>query len=246
MTGAVQPRRSLRMASAALGGLLVLAAPAMAADAPPAGQADISGVFGPTPRAPGPRDPAPLRPEAKAILDARVASQITATPWADSGSQCLPTGMPSAALTPPGNYVFQILQSPSQVTILYEALGMVRRIRLDRGHPADIDPSFMGDSIGRWEGDTLVVDTIGLNDRHTIDKPGTPMSTQMHIVERIRRISPTQVENVVTLDDPKVLTRPWTQRVVYTQQPPTVEIIEYVCENNRTVIEDGNMAKFTK
>ena len=239
----------MRIAAISLGAALLLApCLTMAADAPSPGQPDISGVFRLINDGKGVltvegQEP-PLRPEAKALLDKRVASQDTLKPWANVSASCLPPGMPRAALStaPPP---FEILQTPGQVTIILEWMSAVRRVHLNRGHPDYIEPSWYGDEIGHWEGDTLVVDTIGLNAKSSIDKVGMPMSTAMHIIERIRRVAPNRVEDLMTIDDPKTFTKPWTTRIAYAQQPPGSEIMEYVCEDNHTVQDaDGYIISF--
>ena len=241
----------MRIASILLGTALYLApGVALAANAPSPGQPDISGIFRFVNDGKGVvtldgKQP-PLRPEAKALLDKRIASQDTLKPWADVSTACLPPDMPRFALSV-APYPFEIIQTPGQVTFILEAMSVVRRIHLNRNHPDYVEPSWNGDEIGHWEGDTLVVDTIGLNAKSTIDKVGMPMSTAMHVVERIRRIAPNRIEDVMTIDDPKTFTMPWTTRVVYAQQPPGTEIMEWVCDDQRTVQDaDGYIIKFSR
>ena len=181
----------MRIASTVLAAALFLPpCLAMAADAPTAGTAGYfaySGVVvqSQSVRTVDGKEP-PFRPEAKALLDKRIASQDTLRPWADVSAACLPPGMPRASLSV-APYPFEILQTPGQVTFILEAMNVVRRIHLNRDHPNYVEPSWNGDAVGHWEGDTLVIDTIGLNAKSTMDKIGTPMSTAMHITERIRR-----------------------------------------------------------
>ena len=130
-------------------------------------------------------------------------------------------------------YPIQILQTPGQVTMLHEEMTVYRHIQLGGVHPEDPDPSYMGDSIGHWEGDTLVVDTVGLKTITTLDPVGLPHTEQLHVVERIRRTGPKQIENVLTLDDPGAFTRPWSLRLTYALQPPQRKLAEYICENQR-------------
>jgi hypothetical protein len=247
----------MRAASIVLASALILSPGlVLAKGVPPAGQPDISGVFmmplgrGRSPLTGLGQEPAPLTPAAKAIRDERVASLNTPSPWADTGARCLAPGMPRVSLTPPP-YPFEILQTKGKVTIVHEASGgLTRYIYLNRGHPKldDLDPTYNGDSIGHWEGDTLVVDTVGLErDSHTIEKNGMPILGDLHITERIRRIAPDQVEDIVTLEDPKTFSKPWTQRAVWMQQPAGTEIKEFICQqNNRTVVDDKGVMKFSK
>ena len=105
-------------------------------------------------------------------------------------------------------------------------------VYLNVRHPADVDPSFHGDSVGHWEGDTLVVDTVGLaGDKTTLDQVGTPHSDELHVVTRLRRNGPDELEIRVRMEDPKTFTRPFERRVVYRRAAPGVRLEEYVCEN---------------
>src|SRR5205809_3475002 len=103
----------------------------------------------------------------------------------DPTARCLPPGVPRALGSP---FPIEILQDSTSVTILYEYMHLIRRIPTDgRGHAADLDSTFMGDSVGRWEGDTLVVDAIGFNDKTWVDTEGHQHSDALHVVERYRR-----------------------------------------------------------
>src|SRR5260370_8844298 len=114
-------------------------------------------------------------------------------------TSCAPFGIPRLM-----NHVgpFEILQTPVRVLMLFETANSLRQIWTDgRGHPADLDPTWMGNSIGRWDGDTLVVDTVGLNDKTSLDTPGHPHTDALHIVERIRRVAnPTPHMNLPSAD----------------------------------------------
>jgi hypothetical protein len=125
-----------------------------------------------------------------------------------------------------------VLQTPGQVTIVIEASRTVRLIYLDETHPANLEPTFMGHSVGRWEGDTLVVDTIGLRP-NWLDITGAPASERMRVVERIRKIDGGQrLENLLTISDPKMYTRDWTARRVYKWYPGE-RVEEYICEESQ-------------
>jgi hypothetical protein len=131
---------------------------------------------------------------------------------------------------------FELLQTPTQVTIIHPTDQQVRRIYLDVPHSANPGHTWYGESIGHYEGeDTLMVDTIGLNDKTQTDRFGTPHSDQMHVVERYRVASDHRtIEVQFTVDDPGAFTMPWSARVRFRARPPVFE--EQVCaENNRFV-----------
>jgi hypothetical protein len=128
-------------------------------------------------------------------------------------TSCAPYGIPRLM-----NHVgpFEILQSKNRVLILFETTNAIRQIWMDgRGHPEDLDPSWLGHAIGHWEGTTLVVDTVGLTDKSWLDTAGHPHSDALHVVERIRRVDHDTLENRLTFDDPKTYTRPWSSTIVY-------------------------------
>ena len=131
-------------------------------------------------------------------------------------------------------YPFEILVTPGRITMIFEADSQVRRIWMDRKRhlaPDDLDPSYYGDSIGHWEGDTLVVNTVGFNTQTTVS--GAPHSEQMHIVERIRHRGPRTLEDQITVTDPDAFDAPVSQTFVYGRRPGW-RIHEYSCnENNR-------------
>src|SRR3569623_1354195 len=107
-------------------------------------------------------------------------------------------------------FPLEFVIQPDKVMIEFEAYSQVPRIYTDgRKHPADLDPSYNGDSIGHWEGDTLVVDTVGLRGDTVFDVSGAPHSDAMHVVERIRRVSKDSIEDRIVIEDPKALTKPW-------------------------------------
>ena len=148
--------------------------------------------------------------------------------------------MPRIMTTP---YPMEFVIQPDRVLILLEISSQVRRIYTDgRKHPTgdDLDPTYMGHSIGHWEGDTLVVDTVGMRGDTVFDVTAAMHSDQVHEVERIRRISPTQMQDIMTIEDPVAFTKPWVVTRLYDLKP-TWQITEYVCEdNNRNPIKpDG-------
>jgi hypothetical protein len=157
----------------------------------------------------------------------------------DPEGYCLPPGVPRYTGTP---YPFQFIQLPDRVVILYEgASHMYRQIFMDgRKHSADPNPTWLGESIGHWEGnDTLVVDTIGFNGRTWLDYVGHPASDQLHVVEKFRRPDSMTLEYEATIEDPVMYTEPWTTnfRVSYR---PGWDLLEYVClENNKDLAHLG-------
>jgi hypothetical protein len=112
---------------------------------------------------------------------------------------------------------------------------MFRRIPTDgRKHAADLEPTFLGDSVGRWDGDTLVVDVIGFNERTWLDTEGHQHSDALHVVERYRRAGRDAIDYSVTIDDPKTYQQPWTASRTLTQHPEWT-LKEYVCEENNKI-----------
>jgi hypothetical protein len=143
---------------------------------------------------------------------------------------CLPPGIPRINLV--GLFPFQIVQTPRQIVVLHEYMGVYRTIPLNAKHADDLTPTYMGDSVGRWEGDTLVVDTIGFNDKTWLTGTGTLHSDALHVTERYTRVDKDQINYDVTMDDPKVFTAPWTIHTTIMLREGT-RVQEYVCvENN--------------
>jgi hypothetical protein len=159
----------------------------------------------------------------------------------DPEGYCLPPGVPRYTGTP---YPFQLIQLPDRVVILYEgASHMYRQVFMDgRKHtdPEKLNPTWMGESIGSWEGnDTLVVDTIGFNGRTWLDYVGHPASEDLHVVEKFRRPDYLTLEYEATIEDKQMYTKPWTTnfRVKFR---PGWDLLEYVClENNKDLMHLG-------
>lgn len=125
----------------------------------------------------------------------------------EPGARCLPPGMPYFMQA---QYGLEVVQSKDKIAFFSEWMDAYRRVYLDgRTLPKDLDPSYAGYSTGRWEGDTLVVDTVNLRDDSVLDRYGSPHSDAMRITERIRLTAPDMLENVVTTYDPKAFTKPW-------------------------------------
>lgn len=143
-------------------------------------------------------------------------------------SRCVPSGTPRAMFAP---LPLLIVQTARKITLIQEYQHQLRHIYMDEALPAldDIELSYMGESVGRWEGDTLVVETIGLHRDTVLDHAGLPHSRAMKITERLRLLDGgRQLENLMTFDDPALYTTPWTTRVVY-DSTPGVELKEYNC-----------------
>jgi hypothetical protein len=128
--------------------------------------------------------------------------------------------------------VYRIVQTPTLLVQLMEDDARFRQVFLDgRAHPADVSPTWMGHSIGRWDGDTLVIDTVGYNEKTWL--PGRlPHTERLHAIERYRRLDLGRLEVSVTLEDPDALIKPWQSTRIW-ELVPGEEIQEYVCENNR-------------
>ena len=134
-----------------------------------------------------------------------------------SWGACLPEG-PTESTRRRG---FEIVQFPDVVLLLFDYDHEVRRIYMDgRGHPDHPAPTWMGHSIGKYEGDTLVIDTVGISDKAWIDVQGHPHSDALRVVERLRRLNPKTVEVEITINDPKTYSKPWTKKVVHELRPP--------------------------
>jgi hypothetical protein len=190
-------------------------------------------------------DPAPYKPElAKKVLESFNKRGID-----DPASLCLPLGLPRVYIV--GLFPIQIVQTPEQIVIMYEYMNSFRVIPLNaKKHPDDMLPTYMGDSIGHWEGDTLVVDVTSFNDRTWLTGTGTFHSADLHVVERYTRIDKDQINYDVTVEDPNVLTRPWTIHTTMMLREGT-RVREYVCAENNLdpgqyehLLKDG--VKFTR
>jgi len=144
-------------------------------------------------------------------------------------SDCKPTGVPGAYFVP---YQWEIVQGRDRLVIVYEYPHLFRVIPTDgTPHPADPDPTWMGDSVGRWEGDTLVVDTIGFNDKTEL--PGGYKQTEaLHVVERFHRTDFNNLDYEATVEDPNVFTKPWTISRGFPLRPDLTKVDEFICENN--------------
>ena len=177
----------------------------------------------------------------KTAWDARVKAEKDGSPIADASSYCWPHGVPRVMNSP---YPLQIIQTAGETVIVHEVAHNVRHIYMDQPHPQNPTATFMGDSVGHWEGDTLVIDTTALNDRTWIDEIGVIHGKQLHVIERIRKIEDGHaLENLIRVEDPEYFTEPWYARITYAWRPD-LRLAEYICEeNNRNMPVDGHTAK---
>ena len=180
----------------------------------------------------------PLLPWAAELLEKRLTDAENLKAFSNTASRCLPQGIPymlHAAVDGP----VQILETPGQVTLISTAYNEMWFIYLNQKHPPkdDIEPTYHGDSVGHWEGDTLVVDTIGLTTKTTIDQVGMPHSEDLHVITRIRRTDAETLEMLVTVDDPGTFSKPWTRQQIYKKSPDSARVEESVCENQRNGVD---------
>ncbi len=185
----------------------------------------------------------PLQDWAAKLYYQRADDADAGRPYAPTSAQCLPPGMPAMMLGPP--YPFQIVQSPGLVLTVHMEEHAFRFIYLGETLPSDPDPIFMGYSVGRWEGDTLLVDTVGLTDRTTLDFSGLPHTDQLRVHERIHRVNHDTLEDVLTFDDPGAYTKPWSIRRMYALQGPAERIQEYVCETQHNPVDASGHSTYS-
>jgi hypothetical protein len=146
----------------------------------------------------------PFRPDARLKFQ-----ENSAAPQNDHDLRCLPPGVPRIMLMA---RPFAIVQTPNRILIMYEGGAHVwRQVWMDgRAHPKDPNPNWLGHSIGHWEGDTLVVDSVGFNDRTWLDDAGHPHTEQLHVIEKLSRTDLQMMKYDVVIDDPGAYTRSWT------------------------------------
>ena len=202
---------------------------------------DFSGVWelvstrgGPPPEAPS------LTPDYAAKAQLYRAEQEKGGNEDNLTANCLPPGMPQIMNQP---YPMEFLFTPGKITVVIEAYSQMRRIFTDgRKHPEDPDLTFNGHSIGHWEGDTLVIDTVGLVAETPLGQGGLQHSDKMRIEERLRMTAPDKMEIRTTITDPIALAKPWTS-VKTLARHRDWDIAEYVCEqNNRNYVDESGKA----
>jgi hypothetical protein len=177
--------------------------------------------------------PPPLKPQYlaqwQAHQKAAAAAAARGEPEMNGAAQCIPPGVPS--MMNPG-FPLELLESPGRVTVITEMMNQVRRIYLDEPQIAveDAEPWYEGHSVGHWEGDVLVVDTVGV--KESVRMNNAPHSANMRVNERLEPTSPDTFEDHVTVTDPDYLTGPWSWTWHY-RRKPGYKIEEFVCDNNR-------------
>jgi hypothetical protein len=213
--------------------------PNLTAPAPKAsdGKPDLSGIWEPNPKylrdiaadlKPG---DVPFQPWAEAVYNER---KTGAKANEEPDANCLPQGVPKIDAAP---VPWKILQLPGEIVILYEAFTQWRQIFMDgRELPKDPNPTWLGYSIGKWDGDTLVVESSGFNGRAWLDQVGHPATESLHVTERYRRKDFGHLQIQVTIDDPKAYTKPWT----VTEDPHLLvdsELLEFICGENEKDVQ---------
>jgi hypothetical protein len=181
-----------------------------------------------------PKEDRPFQPWAEEAYKAHVVGNTTSGPdnGPDPTARCIPPGVPRVMLHA---FPFLIVHAPDRVIFIIEYQSLVRQIFTDgRDHPKDFDPTYMGNSVGRFEGDSLVVDTVGMNDKTWLDAAGLPHSDVMHVVERYRRLDHDTLEGTFTIEDPKAYSKTWTAHKIFKLHPDW-QIKEYVCAENNEI-----------
>lgn len=240
--------RYLFIAAAALISMASLAAAQPRRPEPPSGPAprlangkpDFSGVW----QSPRMADVTQDMPCCKGV------KELPFTPWGkqqwdsydaakgDYTGSCLPFGLLRSV---GGPHPIQIVQNDKYLAMLFEQNSWFHVTPIDgRPHLKDPDPTWFGSSVGRWEGDTLVIDSIAFNGKIRIDTIGHPVSDQLHTIERFKRRDLGHIDYVLTIDDPKTFTKPWDSVRTWTLRPDW-EIMEYSCEENNKDIFEGHI-----
>ena len=181
-----------------------------------------------------------LRKPYEARRAAEAAANSRGEPLPNASSSCVPYGVPSMMSV--AVYPIEIIQTPKQVTIIAEAFSEVRRVYMDKPQLKidEVPPGYYGRSVGRWEGDTLVIDTVGI--KQSVQYQRMPHSDQMHIVERMRLVAPDILHDQITIEDPVVLEKPYTYTLAY-RRMPDYEMVEFVCDNNREYVDDQGVVR---
>jgi hypothetical protein len=168
----------------------------------------------------------PMLPWAAEVYKHRVDTQGYDRPM----TRCMPHGVPDAMTV----LLFKILQTPGATVVLFEEFHKYRQIHTDgRQLPVDPDPAWYGYSVGRWEGDTFVVETAGFKEGSWLDNNGHPHTEALRITERFRRINFGRMDLEVNIDDAKAYSQPWKSDTIHFLLQPDTELLEHLCENNR-------------
>jgi hypothetical protein len=165
----------------------------------------------------------PYHPAARARKQENYQKRATADPEA----QCFLPGVPRITYQ---GYPFQIIQTPRRITMLYEFVHAFRNIPIDSTHPEGPLEFWLGDSRGRWDGDTFVVDVVHFTDQTWLDRSGNFHSEELHVVERYAPVSRDVISYEVTIEDPKTFTRPWKISMpLYRRQERNIQLLEFEC-----------------
>jgi hypothetical protein len=240
-------RTALRLAF-----LLVLAASVCCVAEAQSKTPDFSGVWGPYRGGRGadpklaapPATPLALKAEYAKPYEARRAAEAAANsrgePLPNASSSCIPYGVPSMMSV--AVYPIEIIQTTKQVTVIAEAFSEVRRVYMNKPQSKidDVPPGYYGRSVGRWEGDTLVIDTVGI--KESVQYQRMPHSDQIHIVERMRLVAPDILHDQITIEDPVTLEKPYTYTLAF-RRMPDYEMVEFVCDNNREYIDEKGVVR---
>jgi hypothetical protein len=172
----------------------------------------------------------PFNSKGKQVWDERRRTQAASDP----ARACLPPGVPRIMYS---SYSMEILQLPNRVVIVYEGGTHIFRsipigTKADLKHPADPNPTYLGDSYGWWEGDSLMVDVVGFNDRTWLDSAGHPHGEKLHVVEKYTRRGSLTLEYTATIDDPEYYTKPWTVTTSVTYRPND-RLKEVICQEKQ-------------
>jgi hypothetical protein len=201
---------------------VALSGAAAAADATP----DLSGIYWATEY----HAKIQLAGEGKTAYEKNIAGLKDGSLADNARRFCVPDGLPRVLANP---YPFEIVYGPpGQITILYELSHQIRTVAMDKPMPGEEElttwPFYNGHSVGHFEGDSLVIETAGFNEKTFIDATGAPHTDEMRTRERIRKVSPTQLEDVITIHDPMYYTRDWQARFVYSLRSD-IRIEDYNC-----------------
>lgn len=231
-TRRTRPGATSRLAGAArlAACAIVLSGVAFGALAAQSAHPDLSGNWLKRGRnAQGEETPPPMTPEGQRIYARNKAAVANSDPDINIALKCLPPGFPRIALAV---NPFSLLQTPKIVGIIAES-GRPQMIYMDRPH-RKLWPTFYGDSVGHWEGDTLVVDVTDVRDVTFFDLEGLPHSDALHVIERFKLVDGGKsLQNDMTIEDPKIFTKTWLIKVIYDRQSDDNLPIENVCENTR-------------
>jgi hypothetical protein len=178
------------------------------------------------------------------------AGALPFTPWGadnfksydvtkfDYTGHCLPQGLTRSMNSP---FPIEIFQTTKRVAVLYEAWNVFHVVPTDgRGFAKELDPTWMGTSIGKWDNDTLVVETAGFNGKTRLDTVGHPLTEALRVIERYTRTDAKHIRYEVTVDDPKAYSKPWNNVRTFTLRPDW-EIMEYSCEENNRDLTEGHI-----